>query len=387
MDAMSEVLDLAASLVRIPTVNPPGAERAASDLVAGRLQAAGVTVTRVPVSGDRETLIALLPGAGGVPARIFTGHLDVVGVSDAERARWASDPFSGEVRDGRLHGRGSTDMKGGLAAMVVAASEVAREGRTPPGDVLLVLTADEEDLMTGSKAVAGHPLLAREADVVVGEPTGLRLAAVGRGRTWAHLVLRGSTGHGSRPGRNVIQVAAELIAALDAEDFSATAAADSAASFWRPLAIGAGVEPCVVPDRCTLTVDARLAPDHDPDDVWARLSAILGRLRARHPSVGVDVEVVDRREGWRTPAASGLVTEAMDAVAAEGVDPAPGVFDGTTDGTVLRRAGAGHGVRDVVIVGPGDLALAHRENESVAVAELDAARRLYRRLMLRNAQG
>ena len=381
---MSEVLDLAASLVRIPSVNPPGAERAASDLVAGRLSDAGLAVTRVPVAGDRETLIAVLPGAGGVPARIFTGHLDVVGVSDAERARWSSDPFSGDVRDGRLHGRGSTDMKGGLAAMVVAASELAREHRTPPGDVLLVLTADEEDLMAGSKAVAGHPLLARDADVVVGEPTGLRVCAAGRGRTWARLVLRGATGHGSAgTGRNVIQVAAELIAALDSEDFAATAEADSPASFWRPLAIGAGVEPCVVPDACTLTLDARLAPGHDPDDVWARLAALLGRLRARHPALAVDVEVVDRREGWRTPAASPLVRQAMDAVAAEGIDPTPGVFAGTTDGTVLRRAGAGHGVRDVVIVGPGDLALAHRENESVAVAELDAARRLYRRLMLR----
>jgi succinyl-diaminopimelate desuccinylase len=179
-----------------------------------------------------------LPGAGGVPARIFTGHLDVVPVSDAERARWASDPFAGAIRDGRLHGRGATDMKGGLAAMVVAASELARERRTPPGDVLLALTADEEDLMAGSKAVARHPLLARDADVVVGEPTGLRVCTAGRGRTWAKLTLRGATGHGSAgSGRNVIQIAAELIAALDAEDFSATATADSAASFWRPLAM------------------------------------------------------------------------------------------------------------------------------------------------------
>ena len=114
---------------------------------------AGLQVTRVGVDGDRETLIAVLPGADpAARARIFTGHLDVVPVPDAERLRWASEPFSGEVRDGRLHGRGSADMKGGVSAFVCAALDLARSGRTPPADVILVLTADEEDLMLGSKA-------------------------------------------------------------------------------------------------------------------------------------------------------------------------------------------------------------------------------------------
>ncbi len=381
---MSAVSDLTATIVRLPSVNPPGNEHAAADHLAFHLTAAGLTPTRVPVPGHGDALIAVLAGRGEAPARIFTGHLDVVGVSENERSRWSDDPFAGLIRDGRLIGRGAADMKGGVAAMVTAAAQLHRHDRTPPGDVLLVLTTDEEDLMGGSKAVAGHPLLAREADVVVGEPTGLALCTTGRGRTWAQLTLRGATGHGSQAtGRNPVQLAADLIAELDAEDFSATAAPDSPASFWRPLAIHAGVEPCVVPDTCTLTIDARLAPDHDPADVWSRLAAAIGRRRAADPALDVEVRVVDSREGWRTPAASGLVAQARAALDAEGLDPTPGVFAGTTDGTVLRRAGFGHGVRDVVICGPGALSAAHRENESVALAELDAAVRLYRRLMLR----
>nr|NLI48883.1 M20 family metallopeptidase [Propionibacterium sp.] len=381
---VSSVADLAAALIRLPSVNPPGGEQPVADHLAAHLGAHGLAVERVPVPGHGDALVAVLPGRGAAPARIFTGHLDVVGVSNAERARWAVDPFSGLIRDGRLVGRGAADMKGGVAAMVTAALDLHREGRTPPGDILLVLTTDEEDLMGGAKAVAGHPLLARDADVVVGEPTGLTLCTTGRGRTWATLTLRGATGHGSQAsGRNPIQLAADLVAELDAEDFTATAAPDAPASFWRPLAIRAGVEPCVVPDTCTLTIDARLAPDHDPADVWVRLDAALGRLRAAHPALDVDVTVVDVREGWRTPAASGLVGEAKAALDAEGLDPTPGVFAGTTDGTVLRRASEGHGVRDVVICGPGALHAAHRENESVALTELDAAVRLYRRLMER----
>jgi len=381
---MPAVADLASALVRLPSVNPPGGEQPVSDALAALLADAGLPPQRVPVDGHGDCLLATLPG-GPAPARIFTGHLDVVPVSPGEAGRWASDPFSGEIRGGRLYGRGATDMKGGLAALVAAALGLRSEGRTPRGDVLLVLTSDEEDLMAGSKAVAGHPLLDRDADVVVCEPTGLRLCTVGRGRTWARLTVRGATGHGSQAsGRNPVQLAADLIAALDAEDFSATATPTDAPSFWRPLAIHAGVEPCVVPDACTLTVDARLAPDHDPEDVWARLDATIGRLRAAHPALAVDVEVVDRREGWRTPAASGLVGAAQAALAGLGLDPTPSTFAGTTDGTVLRRAGAAHGVRDVVVVGPGDLALAHRENESVALAELDAAVALYRALMLRS---
>lgn len=381
---MPTVAELAAALVRLASVNPPGDEHAAVAHLDTHLTGHGFEVHRVPVPGHGDDLVALLPGRDEAPARIFTGHLDVVGVSPAERARWTDDPFAGRLRDGRLIGRGSADMKGGVAAMVTAAVQLRGEGRTPPGDVLLVLTTDEEDLMGGSRAVAAHPLLAREADVVVGEPTGLALCTTGRGRTWAHLTLRGATGHGSQPsGRNPIQCAADLIADLDAEDFTATAAPDSPASFWRPLAINAGVEPCVVPDVCTLTVDARLSPDHDPHDVWARLDRIVGRLRSRQPSLSVEVRVVDRREGWRTPTASALVAQAQRALDAEGLSPSPAVFAGTTDGTVLRRAGRGHGVRDVIICGPGDLAAAHRENESVALADLDAAVRLYRRLMLR----
>lgn len=379
------VVELASALVRIPSVNPPGGEQPVADLLTTLLRDARLSVTRVPNPGHGDCVLAVLPGEDPADrARIFTGHLDVVGVSDAERARWASDPFSGEVHDGRLWGRGSTDMKGGVAAAVTAAIALRREGRTPPADVILVLTSDEEDLMTGSKAVAGHPLLARDADVVVCEPTGLRPCTTGRGRTWARLTLHGATGHGSAAGaRNPIQHAADLIAALDAEDFSPTAAPDSPASFWRPLAIGAGVEPCVVPDTCTLTVDARLSPDHDPADIWERMDALIGRLRAVHPHLSVDVEVVDAREGWRTPTASGLISEVTDALGAEGLDAAPAVFAGTTDGTVLRRADATHGVRDVVILGPGDLALAHRENECVEVHQLETAQRVYRHLMTR----
>mgnify|MGYP003734820957 CR=1 FL=1 len=109
------------------------------------------------------------------------------------------------------------------------------------------------------------------------------------------------------------------------------------------------------------------------------------QLKADSPdrTLRVDVEVVDRREGWRTPTASGLVDDAINALRAQGLDATPVVFAGTTDGTVLRRAGEGHGVREVVMLGPGDLALAHRENECVAVAELQTAQRVYRHLMTR----
>lgn len=381
---MPDVVELAAHLVRLPTVNPPGRERPATDLLAELLAGAGLTVTRVPAGDGRDTLVAVLRGSGAAPARIITGHVDVVGVSGAERERWTSPPFSGVVRGGRLHGRGAADMKGGVAALVTAALDLGEQGLVPPGDALLVLTVDEEDLMAGSKAVAGHPLLARGADVVVCEPTGLRLCTGGRGRTWARITVSGASGHGSlASGRNPIQAAARLIDALEAEDFSATAEPDSPASFWRPLAIHAGIEPCVVPDACTFTVDARLAPGHDPAEVWLRFDALVDRAAGDLPGLRVGRQVLDAREGWRTPSSAPVVVEASAALLDLGLDAAPSVFGGTTDGTVLRRPGAGHGVRDVVIVGPGDLADAHRENESVAISDLHAAVRLYRRLLLR----
>ncbi|MEY2536230.1 MAG: succinyl-diaminopimelate desuccinylase, partial [bacterium] len=136
----SDVVELTRELVRTQTVNPPGDEARAAQLLAARLESAGLEVTAHEPAPGRTSLVARWPGRSDAPALCLTGHLDTVPLGGRE---WARDPFGGEIDGDRLHGRGSSDMKGGVAAIVVAAERVAALGRGRAG-LELVLCAGEE---------------------------------------------------------------------------------------------------------------------------------------------------------------------------------------------------------------------------------------------------
>lgn len=360
---------LTRDLVRIPSVNPPGREAPAAALVVEELTAAGLTCHQVPVTGDRHDIVALLPGEDRSSGTIFTGHLDVVPVPDAQR--WSVDPFAGVTRQGRLFGRGAADMKGGLAALVVALTTVARSGQRPPRDVVLVATCDEEDFMSGAKALTGSELLAPYRDVVVAEPTGLTLCSAGWGRTYGTVTVRGTTGHGSQGAGapTAIDLARQVMDGMDTVDLGG-------GSFWRTLAIHAGADPYVVPDVCTLTVDARLTPGTATSTVWQAMDQVVATAGRAAPGLDIDVTVTDRREPWAAPDDCPLVARTAGALSDLGLPTTRHTFPGTTDGSVLRQAD-----RRVVIVGPGRLEQAHAVDEFVEIDQLVAACELYHRLM------
>jgi len=152
-----EVRELTRELIRIDTSNPPGRESIAAEFLAGYLAEAGVESELTGPDPERLNLIARIAGAGEGPSLMLMAHTDVVPAPDAD---WSLPPFAGELRDGRVYGRGAADMKGELAARVVAFAEVARNGETPPGDVVLVAEADEER----NTADVGMSWIARERD-------------------------------------------------------------------------------------------------------------------------------------------------------------------------------------------------------------------------------
>lgn len=363
-------VDLLTQLVRVPSVNPPGLEEKAVRVCTEFLKKHGVSYFTVEVAPGREDVVAIKRGTQpNLPGIIFTGHLDVVPVSEKEYARWICDPFAAQIRDGRLYGRGATDMKSGVAALLTALVF-----STPVRDVAAVLTVDEEDAMAGSKALVGHPALSRFTEVVVCEPTDMRLCTKGRGRTYGHITVTGQTGHGSRPGVSLsaIKMARYLMDEMDRVELNPGKSEGDDRTFWQILAIHAGVEPCVVPDSVKMTLDARLALDDKPERIWSQLRAVIADLKQKYPSFGAEIDVIDCREPWETDANSPLIKR-LDHLL-------PGhdrlCFTGTTDGTILRRDG-----RDVVIIGPGNLDLAHKENESVSLEALRQALVLYGALM------
>ena len=290
-----------AGAVKIPSINPPGNEAPMVQYIENFLQANKIEYERIPVEGNRCDIVARVRGKTRENSIIFTGHMDVVPVSDEERRRWNFDPFGAEMRDGVLYGRGSSDMKSGLTAALYAMAVLQRHGIVPPTDIIFAATIDEENYMKGSKRLLYSPLFDGARSLVVCEPTDLKLCIKGKGRTWADVCVKGKTAHGSQVGAgdNAIYTAINLIEKIKRTELTGYSSAENGESFWRTLAIQAGVEPQVVPDTCVFTVDARLAVGHPIDAVWAQLDELIAALHQEVPIAQVSYTVIDRRPSYR----------------------------------------------------------------------------------------
>lgn len=375
----NELCTFFSGAVQIPSINPPGNEEPMVQYVANFLRTNKIPYECIPVEGSRCDIVARLHGKTHENSIIFTGHMDVVPVSDEERTRWHCDPFAADIQDGILYGRGSSDMKSGLTAALYAMAILQRHNIEPPTDIIFVATIDEENYMKGSKKLLHSPLLAGATSLVVCEPTDLKLCIKGKGRTWANVCVRGKTAHGSQAnsGDNAIYTAIHLIEKIKHSPLSGYSSTENGVSFWRTLAIQAGVEPQVVPDTCTFTVDARLAVGHPVDAVWELLDTLIAELQCEIPSAQVSYSVADKRPSWITAESSMLVKRCKKALKATKLPYIPVIFEGSTDGSILVQQGL-----TPVIIGPGDLTVVHRENEYVKLSQLYQAAQLYLALML-----
>lgn len=377
-----EILALARRLVAIPSYGPDhGWEAGVAGALEELLRREGFAVTRQPVTAGRDNVVAVLPGRrDGPPLLMLNGHMDTVPPSGSMRY----PPFGAEVRDGRLWGRGAVDMKGAVAAMTVAFVALRRAGLRPPRPLVLAAVVGEETGGIGTAALGadGPP-----ADLaVVGEPSALAIIPAHRGVYRCDVVVRGRAAHGSTPelGMNAIGLAARLIVALDAR----------LPEMWNdqrhPVlggpsvnigTIRGGIAANVVPDRCEFTFSKRWVPGDSPERIRADLESVIAA------SIGEEHATVVRDEAFdavpRPPldlaADHPLVRALAEAVAAvTGRPAATGRFQAFTDAAVLQAAGT-----PAVVFGPGDLALAHTDEEHVPVDALHTAARIYALLALR----
>ena len=374
------LLKTTSDLVKIESINPPGLEEAVGEYLIDFLREASIETSVYPVENGRFNVVGRIKGTERSPSLVFTGHMDVVPVSGKEKERWDTRPFSGEIKDGFLYGRGSSDMKGGLASAMVAMSEIAKRGIRPARDIYLIATVDEEDGMKGSRGLLKEAFLDTIGLLVVCEPTGLKICTAGKGRTYADIRVTGQTGHGSQgKGGNVIDFARQLMNKMHETSFTEYENTIYGSSFWQPLSISAGREPCIIPDELVLKVDARLVPDHRTEDIWLRMEGIIKALEDENPGCEAAIEIIDRREGWILPAASEAISKLKDIYEDLNIPFETTFFAGTTDGSILRKNNF-----ECLIVGPGDLAGVHRENERVSLQDLVQSCRIYLEMMKRS---
>lgn len=368
-----ELVEIFSKAVAIPSTNPKGNEKPMCEYVENLLKQNDIEYFTVPVENDRYDIIAKIHGHSSEDSIVFTGHMDVVPVSDDEMNRWNTHPFSPTIKDGKLFGRGSADMKSGLISAIYSMILLKRHNIKPSRDVILAATIDEENYMKGSKALQNNPIFEGAKYLIVCEPTDMKICNEQKGRTWADVCVHGMTAHGSQKGvgENAIYLAIKLIEKIKNTEFE-----KYPDTFWRTLAINAGVEPQVVPDRCTFTVDARLQVGHDPSNIWEKLEDMIKQIKKENPHFDATYDIADMRTSWHTSKEDKLIQSVENSLKKLDILPIFETFSGSTDASMLIKNSL-----IPVIIGPGDLSVVHRENEYVELSKLYDSCRLYLDIM------
>lgn len=373
---------LTRDLVRLRTVNAEGAEaveRPAAELVSELFTRFGWEHTVTEVAPGRPSVVAVLDGGGGPgPTLMFEGHTDVV--TEGDPRDWSVDPYGAEIHDGRMYGRGTADMKSGLAAMIHGVRALQLAGPFP-GRIVLGVLADEEGMMLGAKAFAASPLAAEVDGVVVCEPEGYEVCTSARGGIRLRLDLTGVMAHGAMPqeGRNPVAAGARIVERLAEVQQWAVARYGThphAGSVTVTPTVLLGGDPDqlnVIPAHGVVGVDVRTVPGTDHAELIARIRE-SAREAAAESGVDVVQTVVDDRPAIEIAEDHPLVTGLVAAhTRVHGAPPAFGAVPGTTDGTVLTRdAGL-----PTVVYGPGGKWIAHQKDEYVEVREIGEYARVY----------
>jgi succinyl-diaminopimelate desuccinylase len=359
---MTAAVALAQSLVRLPTLNPPGDEAAAAELLGARLERAGFAVEVQEWREGRKNVVARLRRGGDRSPLCFTGHLDTVPLGAAP---WRGNPFAGEVAGGRLFGRGSSDMKAGVAALVVAAERIAALGGGENG-LVLVLCAGEETGCEGARALALTPGLLGEAGaVLVGEPTSNYPRLAHKGALWLRATTRGRTAHGSMPhlGVNAVYAMARAVSRLEAFTFDVPGHALLGRPTLNVGTIRGGINVNSVPDSCSAGIDVRTVPGLSGDQVLQVLRDVIGDGVELERTVDTAPVATDPDDPWARE-----VFEIMAPLIGE--TPEPRGVDYFTDASVLTSA---YGGVPTVVCGPGEAGQAHGTDEWCSVERIDAA--------------
>ena len=364
--AQQDAIALTRSLLQFETVNPPGRERECAQRAGAMLEEWGYKVEYHEYAEGRTSVVARAGGSDAKPPIVFTGHLDVVPLGTR---KWAHDAFTGETDGDKLYGRGSSDMKAGVAAMLVAARAFGKKLEGTPG-ITLVLTAGEEGGCIGSQKLAAAPaLMGKAGAIVVGEPTSNYPLVGHKGSIKFHATFRGVSAHGSMPqlGVNAIYAAARGVSKLEGFSFGAKPHAVMGEPTLNVGTFEGGMGINLVPDAATIGVDIRTVPGMDHAALIKRLRELLGK------DAELDL-VSDLSPVWTAPDAEWVqrVFEICKPVLGESPEARTAPY--MTDAANLLKVYAG---APTVVLGPGEAAMAHQTDEYCSVGRIRQSVELY----------
>ena len=385
-----EVIELTRALVRIPSVYRPGdpdaTEARVAAFVGSWFRREGFDVEVQDVAPGRPNVIGSLgEKRSGQRSLLLEGHTDVV--TEGDPAEWSRPPFGAELVDGRIYGRGTADMKSGLAAAMVAAAAFRRAGVGLKGKLVVGALVDEEDGMIGVRHLC-QTAVGRELDAaIICEPEENELCLEQRGVVWVRFRVRGKMAHGAMPeaGVNPIACLGRLLAAAPGLERRLRKVCEKS-RYLRPPTVTPTIvqgpparvgvpQSNVIPAVAEATFDIRLTPGIGEDGVRAELEEICRQAAAAQPGVKIEWEPVNAfRLATKVDRAEALV-EAMVRGVKQAARRAPryGGVPGSTDGTILRMQ---LGI-PIVTCGPGDRLIPHQVDEFVSTDEIVEAAKIY----------
>ena len=383
-----ELIALTRDLVRIPSVIRPGqpgaTEAGVAAHVAQWMRKERFEVEVHEVAPGRPNVLGILGEreSGGLTL-LLEGHTDVVTEGDA--GLWTRAPFGGDLVEGRIYGRGSADMKSGLAAAMVAAAAIKRSGVDLGGRLVVGALVDEEGDMLGAKHLCTTPLGHELSAAIICEPEQNELCLEQRGVVWARVTARGRMAHGAMPeaGVNPITALAALLSEVPALERRLRKLCQRSPHLRPPTVtptivqapVQGVAQPNVIPSMAQVTLDVRLTPGPDADAIGKEIDAVCERAMAAVPGVEVTWQAVNGfRLATQVDKDEALVRAMVKGVRqATGRAPKFGGVPGSTDGTILRMT---LGI-PIVTCGPGHRLIPHQVDEYVEVAELVEAARIY----------
>ena len=374
----ADPVELARTLVRIDSRNPtlvvggPG-ERAAAQALATVLAAWGFQVEMYDAAPGRPNVVARVGKAKG-RSLMLNGHLDVVEAEGMSHA-----PFAATERDGKLYGRGSADMKGGIAAMCAAAARVATRGIV--GEVIIAAVVDEEHTSIGTRELLRRGVRADAA--IVGEPTSLAIMPAHRGFAWLEVEVRGRAAHGSRYdlGVDAILEAGAVLVELGRADRELMRAREHpllGRASLHASSIRGGQGWSTYPDRCVIQIERRTLPGESREQPLADVRAAIARAAERRPSLAADARLVFAQAPCEVATDAPVVRALSTALVERGERVAIAGMSAWTDAALLNDAGV-----PAICFGPGDIAQAHAAEEWIDIGEIERATAVLEALIAR----
>ena len=357
---------LTRDLVRLRSINPPGEEAACGNLLAGILEAGGFSVSKHDLSPGRTNIVAHLDGSSDIEPLCMTGHMDTVPLGAAP---WKRDPLAAERDGDKIYGRGTSDMKSGVAAMVYAALAIAGLGGRKAG-LVLVFTAGEETGCDGARYLAGlNGVLPKAGALLVGEPTG-NVPLIGhKGALWLRAAFSGVTAHGSMPelGENAVLKAARGVARLGEHKIEAERHQHLGGPSINVGSLHGGANVNSVPDHAEVQIDIRTIPGQSNEAIGKEVAHVLGEGAQVSRMVDVGAVASNPQNEWVSD-----VFDLYERATKTRVDPRGAPF--FTDASIFVPAMGGI---PALILGPGETAMAHKTDEYCHASKIEDAVALY----------